>query len=87
MPTDGAMTALEALRQRAKLSKDRHFAAAERKAHYQTWIGLPVILINVFVGVVLVKYLQSGDPPFWASSMAVGLAFFGASLSAIQTFF
>src|SRR5205823_10450776 len=65
----------------------RHFAAAERKTFYQTWIGLPVILINVFIGTVLVQFHTTDHPPPWASVSATGLAFLAASLSSVQTFF
>jgi hypothetical protein len=89
MPKDNepAMQALQGLRTKCKLNKDRHFAAGERKTFYQTWVGLPVILINVFVGTVLVQFTSSGQPPQWASVSATALAFLAASLSSVQTFF
>jgi hypothetical protein len=85
--SDPAVQALQGLRTRCKLSKDRHFAAAERKSFYQTWVGLPVVLINVFVGTVLVQFMTSDHPPIWASVIATALAFLAASLSSVQTFF
>jgi hypothetical protein len=89
MPADvlGAVQALENLRTKCKLNKDRHFAAALRNNFYQTWIGLPVILINVFIGTVLVQYTQNDHPPLWASVIATVFAFAAASLSSVQTFF
>jgi hypothetical protein len=87
MGNDGALQAVEALRQRSKLSKDRHFAAAERKGHLHALIGLPAIVINVFMGVVLGNVLQAEKPPQWAPMVAVGLSFVAAALSAILTFF
>lgn len=81
-----AIDAIERLREKSKLSKDRHFIAAERKTYSNLWIGLPVVLINVFVGTVLVQFLND-SPPVWASILATLLAFSAASLSAAQTFF
>ncbi|WP_148714523.1 SLATT domain-containing protein [Chitinolyticbacter meiyuanensis] len=99
----GALAALEELRRDARICKGRHFAAADRKLTLHRWCGVPVILANLFVGIVLVN-LQGGninlsgelDP----ASLALGgravdalslistlLAFCAASLSAVQTFF
>jgi len=83
----GALAAVESLRQRAKLSKDRHFAAADRKGVYHTAIGLPAVVINVFLGVVIGNLVQLKEPPAWASATAVGFSFGAACLSAILTFF
>jgi hypothetical protein len=85
--TDGVVQALEHLRTKCKLNKDRHFAAAVRNNFLQTWIGLPVILINVLIGTVLVQYTQNEHPPLWASVVATVCAFAAASLSGVQTFF
>ena len=87
MANDGALQAIESLRQRSKLSKDRHFAAAERKSHLHAWIGLPTVLINVFVGIVIGNVLQADKPPAWAPIAAVSLSFVAAALSAVLTFF
>ncbi|HSC81922.1 MAG TPA: SLATT domain-containing protein [Chitinolyticbacter sp.] len=99
----GALAALEELRRDARICKGRHFAAADRKLILHRCCGVPVILANLFVGIVLVN-LQGGtmsadgglDPAgFIAGSRAVDalslvstlLAFCAASLSAVQTFF
>lgn len=89
----GAIEAVKELVQNSKRNKDRHFVAAERKLRYHVWCGIPAILINVFIASVLVKFQTSSGPKeqipsdTWLSAVSIFLAFSGASLSSVQTFF
>ncbi|USX18853.1 SLATT domain-containing protein [Oxalobacteraceae bacterium OTU3REALA1] len=56
--TIGAKTALEELRVDSKIGKAKHFNASDRKLFWHRICGVPVILANLFVGIVLVS-LQS----------------------------
>lgn len=55
---DGALIVIEELRIDAKVGKGRHFAASDRKLLWHRLCGIPVILANLFVGIVLLN-LQS----------------------------
>lgn len=59
MPTepsvDGALALIEELRVDAKLGKGKHFAASDRKLLWHRLCGVPVILANLFVGIVLLN--------------------------------
>ena len=83
----GALALLDELRGDAKLGKDKHFHACSRKLRYHNVAGIPVIVINVFIGTIIVFLLADGSAAKWVSALATLLAFFGASLSALQTFF
>ncbi|WP_122813765.1 SLATT domain-containing protein [Pseudomonas viridiflava] len=54
----GALGALEELRVDSKIGKSKHFSASDRKMFWHRVFGIPVILANLFVGIVLVN-LQS----------------------------
>lgn len=83
----GARKALGELREDARLCKNRHFAAAERKHQHHVYCGLPVMIMTVFTGTVLVTLLSSDEPPLWATVTATVLAFLSATFSGLQTFF
>lgn len=87
MSNDGATSALNELREDARLCKNRHFAAGGRKQRYHIWCGIPVMVMTVLTGTVLVNILNSPAPPAWATITATVLAFFSATLSGLQTFF
>ncbi|WP_071759688.1 SLATT domain-containing protein [Burkholderia ubonensis] len=60
---DGALSAIEELRIDSKLGKSKHFNASERKLRYHWIFGVPVIVANLLVGVVLVGFQKmSADP-------------------------
>ncbi|MCX4152651.1 MULTISPECIES: SLATT domain-containing protein [Paraburkholderia] len=60
---DGALAAIEELRIDSKLGKSKHFNASERKLRYHWLFGVPVIVANLLVGVVLVGFQKmSADP-------------------------
>jgi len=61
-PADGALALIEELRIDAKLGKGKHFAASDRKLLWHRLCGIPVILANLFVGIVLLN-LQGQAPP------------------------
>lgn len=52
---DGALALIEELRLDAKLGKGKHFAASDRKLLWHRLCGVPVILANLFVGIVLLN--------------------------------
>lgn len=54
----GALAAIEELRVDSKTGKGKHFAASDRKMLWHRIFGVPVIVANLFVGIVLVN-LQS----------------------------
>lgn len=54
----GVLGALEELRLDSKIGKSKHFSASDRKMFWHRVFGIPVILANLFVGIVLVN-LQS----------------------------
>lgn len=61
---DGALTVIEELRVDAKAGKGKHFAASDRKLMWHRLCGVPVILANLFVGIVLLNLQgQSVSPP------------------------
>lgn len=84
---NGALTLLEELRGDAKLGKNKHFNASERKLKYHFYCGVPVVLINVFIGTVIIFLLSARGDSWWVSLVAAVLAFAAASLSALQTLF
>lgn len=83
----GALKALDELREDARLCKNRHFAAGDRKQQYHVYCGIPVMVMTIFTGTVLVNALSSDHPPVWATIVATVLAFTSATLSGLQTFF
>lgn len=84
---NGAISLLDELRTDAKLGKSKHFNASRRKMGLHNWVGIPVVLINVFIGTVIVALLSDGTANKWVSIGSAILAFAAASLSALQTFF
>jgi hypothetical protein len=52
---DGIKTAIEELRVDSKIGKGKHFNASDRKLFWHRIFGLPVIVANLFVGIVLVS--------------------------------
>lgn len=51
----GALGVIDELRTDAKFGKRKHFAAGDRKLLWHRLCGVPVILINLFVGIVLLN--------------------------------
>lgn len=83
----GALSLIDELRSDAKLGKSKHFNASRRKLQWHNTLGIPVIVINVFIGTVIVA-LMSGDASNTPLSIVSAiLAFLAACLSALQTFF
>lgn len=85
--TNGAIKLIDELRTDAKLGKSKHFNASRRKIGLHNWVGIPVILINVFIGTVIVALLSDGNGNKNLAIFSAILAFGAASLSAMQTFF
>ncbi|TIV71367.1 MAG: SLATT domain-containing protein [Mesorhizobium sp.] len=83
----GVLSALDELREDSKLSKSKHFSAAARKLIWHRMIGVPVIVINLLLSLVITKVGDvEGELP-WLSMAALFCTFSAASLSAVQTFF
>lgn len=85
--TVGAIKLIDELRTDAKLGKSKHFNASRRKIGLHNWVGIPVVLINVFIGTVIVALLSEGSGNKNLAIFSTILAFVAASLSAMQTFF
>ena len=83
--TDGAIELIDELRTDAKLGKSKHFNASRRKISFHNCIGIPVIVINIFIGTVIVALLSDENKNL--AIISAILAFVAASLSALQTFF
>jgi hypothetical protein len=58
----GALTAIDELRIDSKIGKSKHFNASDRKLFWHRFYGVPVIVANLFVGIVLVS-LQGAKTP------------------------
>ena len=84
---DGAIQLIDELRTDAKLGKGKHFNASRRKINLHNWVGIPVILINVFIGTVIISLLLDGNENKNFAILSTILAFTAASLSTMQTFF
>ncbi len=77
---------LEELARNASISRYRHFMSAGRHNSLNSWIGVPVVLINIALGSIFFAAL-SEDIPSYAKWISAGLALTAALLSGIQTFF
>lgn len=78
---------IEELRKDAKLSKDRHFAAAERKLVYHKLCGWAVLVLEIIIVVILIDVLVSHPELTWLKIIALLAAAVAGSLSATQNFF
>lgn len=58
----GALAAIDELRIDSKIGKSKHFNASDRKMFWHRFYGVPVIVANLFVGIVLVS-LQGANQP------------------------
>ena len=65
--TTGALAAIEELRVDSKIGKSKHFAASDRKLLWHRLCGVPVILANLFVGIVLVSIQGTNGTPTFAA--------------------
>jgi hypothetical protein len=61
--TTGALSAIEELRVDSKIGKSKHFAASDRKLLWHRLCGVPVIVANLFVGIVLVSIQGTNTNP------------------------
>ena len=85
--SEGAIRILDELRIDAKLGKSKHFSASRRKITTHNWLGIPVIVINIFIGTVIFTFLLDGNEKNYFNISAAVAAFIAASMSAVQTFF
>ena len=85
--TDGAIKLIDELRTDAKIGKGKHFNANRRKISLHNWVGIPVILINIFIGTVIIALLTIEIDSNILAIISAVLAFLAASLSGMQTFF
>jgi len=70
----------------SSISRYRHFYEATRHSSFNSWIGVPVVLINIALGSTFFALIDR-DVPEIAKWAAAGLALIAALLSGIQTFF
>lgn len=70
----GALTAIDELRVDSKIGKSKHFNASDRKLFWHRFYGVPVIVANLFVGIVLVS-LQGTKTPVTTEPSTVSAAF------------
>lgn len=59
----GALAAIDELRIDSKIGKSKHFNASDRKMFWHRFFGVPVIIANLFVGIVLVSLQGSNASP------------------------
>lgn len=85
MPEETAKLANELIRN-SSISRYRHFYEATRHSSFNSWIGVPVVLINIALGSTFFALIDK-DVPEVAKWAAAGLALVAALLSGIQTFF
>lgn len=78
--------AIEKLRKNTNLSKHSHFEASKRSENYHLWMGVPIVLINIFLGSVLFGVFKNNLPE-WGTLLGGFLAFCAAALGGMQTFF
>ena len=78
---DGALVVIEELRLDAKMGKGKHFAASDRKLLWHRLCGVPVILANLFVGIVLLN-LQSQASGVQQNTTSVSIAAASAATAA-----
>jgi hypothetical protein len=64
----GALSAIEELRIDSKIGKSKHFNASGRKLNWHRVFGIPVIIANLFVGIVLMSS-QGGKAPIPQSGL------------------
>ena len=83
----GAIHALDELREHARICKNRHFAAGNRKLKCHVFCGVPVMLMTFLTGTALLHFLFGESHPEWATMIAIILAFVSSALSGLQTFF
>lgn len=77
---------IEKLRFNNHFGKHSHFAAADRKARYHHWLGVPALLINVLLGSALFGMFKTNLPEY--APLIGGLcAFLAAALGGMQTLF
>jgi hypothetical protein len=70
----------------SSISRYRHFYEATRHSSFNSWIGVPVVVINIALGSTFFALIDR-DVPEIAKLSAAGLALIAALLSGIQTFF
>ena len=78
---------LQELHDNAKLSKYRHFAAAERKLLYHRLCGWGVILIEIAIVLILLDVLAAHPSLTWLKVVAIFAAAIATALSATQNYF
>ncbi|GAA4823841.1 SLATT domain-containing protein [Algivirga pacifica] len=68
----------------ARLNKDMHFHAAERKNSANKYMGITVVLINVIIGSSLIELMRED---IFRKALVSVISFVAAAMAAIQTFF
>ncbi len=78
----GALMALNELREDTRLSKNRHFAAADRKERLDSRLGVAQIILSAFTGTVLIALVSANKGSAWVA-IATLLSFAAAALGGL----
>lgn len=74
------------IRADAVFGKKKHYNAADRKQHYNLWLGISIIVINVFLASAVVSLFKESIPEL-AKWIGAGLSFLAALIAGFQSFF
>ncbi|MBB3059487.1 SLATT domain-containing protein [Microbulbifer rhizosphaerae] len=77
---------LEKLRWNAHLCKHSHFRASMRGRNMHVLCGVPIVVINLFLGSLFFSLINA-ELPDWTKWTGAGLALITALLGGVQTFF
>jgi hypothetical protein len=72
---------------RTRESQLSHYALANSLAHYDKWLGIPVIIIAAIIGSSVFSSIDAGTIPTWAKLIIGFLSVVAGILSSLQTFF
>jgi hypothetical protein len=68
----------------AKIGKDRHFIAADRKAKINKYMGVAVVILNVAIGSTVFNLVKNHTDPQIITS---AVSFLAAALAGVGTYF
>ncbi|WP_346837088.1 DUF4231 domain-containing protein [Microbulbifer sp. SAOS-129_SWC] len=77
---------LEKLRWNAHLCKHSHFRASMRGRHLHVLCGVPIVVVNLFLGSLFFSLINA-ELPDWTKWSGAALALLTALLGGVQTFF
>ncbi|WP_444930096.1 SLATT domain-containing protein [Microbulbifer sp. SSSA002] len=77
---------LEKLRWNAHLCKHSHFRASMKGRNLHVLCGVPIVVVNLFLGSLFFSLINA-ELPDWTKWSGAGLALLAALLGGVQTFF